>query len=218
MIFCNNLVAVLITGGHNTGAGGTVELFVPGSGAACRLPQLPDSREFHSQDSELLCGGSGTEENCLRWIPAQGLWSVSHYLGVNRAFHVSWTPDTDIGTFLMGGYTAASQASTTLLKPDGSQELGFPLKYDTRFIMARGALSTKLLTLRDACAIADPENMTVIITGGSYTPETVSVYGLNGWIEDLPPLHVGRKDHACTSFISGEGDRVSLINERQIYA
>ena len=54
--------------------------------------------------------------------------------------------------------------------------------------------------------------MTVIVTGGSYTPETVSVYGLNGWIEDLPPLHVGRKDHACTSFISAEGDRVSHTN------
>ena len=52
--------------------------------------------------------------------------------------------------------------------------------------------------------------MTVIITGGSYYEETVSVYGLEGWIKDLPPLNVGRKDHACTSFISSEGDRVSL--------
>ena len=65
------------------------------------------------------------------------------------------------------------------------------------------------MTFRDACAITDPDNITVILTGGSYTPETVSVYGLNGWIEDLPPLNVGRKDHACTSFISNVGDRVS---------
>lgn len=134
--FLQLLVAVLITGGHNTGVGGSVELFVPGSGssAACRLPQLPDNREFHSLDTDLLCGGMGNEESCLRWISAQGLWSTSHYLGVTRAFHVSWTPDTDIGTYLMGGNDAASQASTTLLKPDGSQEQGFPLKYDTRLL------------------------------------------------------------------------------------
>ena len=66
------------------------------------------------------------------------------------------------------------------------------------------------VTPRDACAITDPDNMTVIITGGSYYEETVSVYGLDGWIEDLPSLHDGRKDHACTSFISTEGDRVSV--------
>ena len=139
--FLQPLVAVLITGGHNTGVGGSVELFVPGSGDACRLPQLPGNREFHSLDTNLLCGGMNTEESCLRWIPAHGpiqqsFWSVSHHLEVTRAFHVSWTPDTDIGTYLMGGNDAASQASTTLLKPDGSQELGFPLKYDTRFNMS----------------------------------------------------------------------------------
>jgi len=191
-------LAVLITGGHNTGVGGTVELFLPTSNVSCRMPQLPDSREFHTmdhQDTHLLCGGSGTGQSCLEWSSAQGLWSESHTLGVTRAFHVSWTPGADIGTFLMGGVTGDSQASSTLLKPDGSQEPGFPLRYDTR----------------DACAIADPDNMTVIITGGSYYEETVSVYGLDGWIEDLPPLNVGRKDHACTSFISSEGDRVYLV-------
>ena len=70
--FLQLLVAVLITGGHNTGVGGSVELYVPGSGAACRLPQLPDNREFHSLDSDLLCGGMGTEESCLAL--ATGLW------------------------------------------------------------------------------------------------------------------------------------------------
>ena len=112
-----------------------MELFLPGSGASCRLPQLPDSREFHTMDTTdttLLCGGSGTGESCLQWSPDTGAWSESHELGVTRAYHVSWTPSPDIGTFLMGGNTGASQASTTLLKPDGSQESGFPLRYDTR--------------------------------------------------------------------------------------
>ena len=135
MIFCVILVAVLITGGHNTGVGDTVELFLPISNVSCRMPQLPDSREFHTMDhldTHLLCGGSGTGQSCLEWSSAQGMWSESHTLSVTRAYHVSWTPDADIGTYLMGGYTGDSQASSTLLKPDGSQEPGFPLRYDTR--------------------------------------------------------------------------------------
>ena len=134
-IVCAILAAILITGGHNTGVGGTVELFLPSSNVSCRLPQLPDSREFHSLDTNLLCGGgggSGTSQSCLEWSLVQGMWSESHTLSVTRAYHVSWTPGADIGTYLMGGYTGESQASSTLLKPDGSQETGFPLRYDTR--------------------------------------------------------------------------------------
>ena len=38
---------------------------------------------------------------------------------------------------------------------------------------------------------------------------TVSVYGLQGWQEDLQPLIVARYLHACSSFIS-EGNRVTM--------
>ena len=53
-----------------------------------------------------------------------------------------------------------------------------------------------------ACAI--PNSDTVIITGGTLTPYTVSVYNVEGWQEDLPPLNTGRYRHACTSFWSDE--------------
>ena len=33
-------------------------------------------------------------------------------------------------------------------------------------------------------------------------------YGLEGWMEDLPPLNVGRFEHGCGSYVSG-GDMVS---------
>ena len=52
-----------------------------------------------------------------------------------------------------------------------------------------------------ACGIADPDNQRVLITGGSYSPKNVSVYGKSGYIEDLASLKVGRARHACTSFI-----------------
>ena len=54
----------------------------------------------------------------------------------------------------------------------------------------------------EACSIEDPDTETVVITGGRYTSTTVSVYGLQGWVEDLQPLNDGRRSHACTSYMS----------------
>ena len=51
-----------------------------------------------------------------------------------------------------------------------------------------------------ACSIEDPDTETVVITGGVYTLTTVSVYGRQGWVEDLPSLITGRRLHACTSY------------------
>ena len=61
---------------------------------------------------------------------------------------------------------------------------------------------------RGACAIDDPDTQTVIITGGYKTRTTVSVYGLQGWVEDLQPLNDARLSHACTSYIKGGNSRV----------
>ena len=59
-----------------------------------------------------------------------------------------------------------------------------------------------------ACAIPDTVNGdNVVITGGVKTRDKVSVYNVQGWQEDLPPLNTGREQHACTSYVSG-GKRV----------
>ena len=67
----------------------------------------------------------------------------------------------------------------------------------------------------DACAIEDPDTETVIITGGkdystyNYNPRTTaSIYGLQGWVEDLSSLNTGRNGHACTSYKTA-GTRVT---------
>ena len=54
---------------------------------------------------------------------------------------------------------------------------------------------------REACAIPDPDNEEVIITGGFYTMTRVSVYNKAGHQRDLANLNTGRGSHACTSFI-----------------
>ena len=44
----------------------------------------------------------------------------------------------------------------------------------------------------------------VIITGGDFTRNTVSRYGVLGWVEDLPSLVVGRRYHGCGSYFRGD--------------
>ena len=74
---------------------------------------------------------------------------------------------------------------------------------------------------RYACSIPDPSSATVLVTGGYYTLNTVSRYctvlycncryGLEGWLEDLPPLNMGRYYHGCGGYVSG-GDLVSAVH------
>ena len=62
-------------------------------------------------------------------------------------------------------------------------------------------LCVKFISDREACAIPDPDNEEVIITGGRHTMTTVSVYNKAGHQRDLASLNTGRRNHACTSFI-----------------
>ena len=122
--------AILITGSFNSPRN-SAELYQPASGASCALPKLPDDRRYHTVESSgLLCGGYDTKDTCLQWSPDTGTWEdLELTFDVGRYYHVSWTPGTEGGTYLMGG--GRSGTTTTLIKPDGSQEPGFDLKYDT---------------------------------------------------------------------------------------
>ena len=124
--------AVLITGSGHSNSGLTAELYLPSTGISCLLPQLPDDRAGHSVTSSgLLCGGADSNrEQCLQWNT--GSWDELLTLDVGREDHVSWTPGNGIGTFLMGGWSSESKRTTTLIKPDGTHEVGFPLQYRIR--------------------------------------------------------------------------------------
>ena len=100
---------------------------------SCSLPQLPDVRFGHTIElTGLLCGGFLTPDTCLQWSSDNGTWEQSLFLDTDRYQHVSWTPDPVIGTYLIGGDSAGTTSS--LIKPDGSQEPGFSLKYDTVYV------------------------------------------------------------------------------------
>ena len=52
-----------------------------------------------------------------------------------------------------------------------------------------------------ACAISDGSE--VILTGGFGNRRDVTAYNLDGFVEDLPLLNIGRQYHACSSFVQG---------------
>ena len=52
----------------------------------------------------------------------------------------------------------------------------------------------------------------VIVTGGRYTLDMVSVYTEQGWAGDLPRLNTGRWTHACGHYVNAEDQVVSTIN------
>ena len=52
-----------------------------------------------------------------------------------------------------------------------------------------------------SCAISNGSK--VILTGGFGNRREVTVYDINGFVEDLPLLNIGRQYHACSSFVQG---------------
>ena len=68
-------------------------------------------------------------------------------------------------------------------------------------------LTVFIIYYSKACAIPDPDTDTVVITGGDPPQNTVSVYSVQGWQEDLPGLITARLHHACAGYTSG-GRRV----------
>ena len=99
------------------------------------LPGLPEWRCDHAVSKDgLMCGGLFTQDSCLQWSPDTGSWEAAVTLDIPRHYLVSWTPVNSSGIYLMGGGDSfeESMSTTTLIKPDGTQEPGFLLKYFTR--------------------------------------------------------------------------------------
>ena len=50
----------------------------------------------------------------------------------------------------------------------------------------------------------------VILTGGEYTPNTVSIYSIKGFESNLPSLLRGRRQHGCGQYIDNNNKQVTL--------
>jgi len=116
-----------------------------------------------------------------------------------RIGHLCWDVEGENGpTLLMGG--GLSLSSTELVSPDGlTSSANFTLTYGTN----------------DACGIKTQDKF--VITGGWDEPspgnalKTVTRYSRTGQAESLPQLNVARRNHACGSYLTDEGDHVLLV-------
>ena len=64
---------------------------------------------------------------------------------------------------------------------------------------------------RYACAIPDLDGHSVVLAGGGFDEDAskkVSRYDLQGFVEDMPELTVGRMDLGCGSYWRDDGTQV----------
>ena len=195
---------VLITGGSSyhpaegNATSHSAEIFLPNSpNEPCILHDLPAPYSGHTQDGGMICGGRGQRgslnNNCRQWNQEEGKFPINpvHEFNPARGSLVSWTPMSEMETFLIGGDgPSESFNSSTIVKPgvfDGYK--GFYLKY----------------YLYGSCAVADPETDTVVIIGGNTDSYKVtSLYNEDGWVEDFGNLHYMRWRHGCTSYVANK--------------
>ena len=118
---------ILIVGGEALwGAEKTAEFYNPATGDVCKLSDLPEGRSGATLDGSLSC----VSDNCITWNSDAGSWDTSYTLTQPRTSHISWTPSSGQGTYLLGGW--ASPKTSDLLRPDGVVEPAFNLRNETR--------------------------------------------------------------------------------------
>lgn len=195
---------LLISGGTNTldskSTGHSAEIFLPNSpNTPCILPDLPFRYYLHSQNGDLLCGGSfsDTSRNCRKWSSTEGKFSEKpvHEFKLYRSGHVSWSPVSENGTFLMGGGS----------KEEGMNSSTF---VETGIINGIKGFDLTFLTT-GACSIPDPETDTVLITGGYFyyseqAASQTSLYDKNGFVEYFGNMNSKRYYHGCASYYANK--------------
>jgi len=196
-------LAIVVTGGLQTANYSAEALYSNGT-RLCRIPDIPREVNFHTMSGSLVCGGEHNYElYCINF--ENGTWKTMPFmLQEERVDHVSWRR-ADGKTRLLGGLYSPF---TSELVSDSGSVSGFPMKYSTM----------------NACSIELEDR--VIVTGGYYTRNTVSIYYDDGWHQDLADLNTGRYWHSCSHYISGNelkytvagGSDGPLISSTEIYS
>ena len=128
------MIVIIVTGGEEPSGvenPKSVELLLDDGSPWCSLPNLPQSRSFHTQSGLVACGGLQTETSCVTF--ANGEWTMSHSLLYERLEHSSWF-SSEQGIVLMGGGESNDSVignSTELLTSQGETLDSFKLHYST---------------------------------------------------------------------------------------
>ena len=117
----------MITGGYGSGRD-TAEVWQPGLGAPCSLPDMPEDRRDHTQEGGDICGGEGGENtftNCIRW--SNNTWMTTNSTLIDkRGGHSSWRTEDGSLILMGGGY---GSRSSEVVNTDGISEQSFTLKF-----------------------------------------------------------------------------------------
>ena len=104
-----------------------VEVFFLSSNLSCSLPALPEGREGHTMDSNLICGGTyPSSTTCLTF--SSGKWITSHTLLEGRYGHSSMM--TNEGLVLLGGQDSLYSSEIVHL-PGEQGEAAFDMHHNT---------------------------------------------------------------------------------------
>ena len=70
-----------------------------------------------------------------------------------------------------------------------------------------------LILCSESCAIPDLESEAVYLTGGGFSFYSASVtkYGVEGFLEDLPALNTGRKSHGCSGYLDTDNAWILVV-------
>ena len=69
-------LGLIISGGYlSSVVGQSVEVYIPSTGHHCELPDMPNTRYWHSMEGMEVCGGAGTDTltSCLS-LTDEGTW------------------------------------------------------------------------------------------------------------------------------------------------
>jgi len=160
----------------------------------CKVVDLPEERFSHTQNQNIVCGGSQnneTQTSCLEFT--SGSWKLSHNLIYPRYGHTSWTTP-DGGVLLVGGYYSNTTTEVlSLLSDQGDATELFSLEYPSSY----------------SCLI--DEGDTFLLVGGFQQENRVSRYNIDGWLENLDDLNTGRFNHGCTQYQDEDGAMVNVV-------
>ena len=124
------ILAILVTGGMGTEK--STEVLSTNGSSICFLPEMPQSKEDHTQTGLTACGGSDSRRNCVKFT--SGLWTnLTENLLYQRYKHSSWkTQDGDVLLFGSDDYSDHDSFFTSeIVYQNGTSVRSFDLKYDT---------------------------------------------------------------------------------------
>jgi len=185
---------LIISGGHRTET--SIETF-PADDLSCNIPPFPaPGRVDHSLSvvgrQLVTCGGEYTLTSCISWRSGQDEWTEYATLSQKREVHAAVVLPTD-HLIVLGGYDTSSRYTGEIVRGE------------KRVTLQNGGFGT--------CAVAYQTGfLTIGGFGDSVEHGKVDRYDSEGnYLGSLPDLATPRRFHACTSFLTDNGEQALLV-------